>query len=228
MTLMFFFLWQLQAAVEEMRVLSEQAQHPKVKDLLTLDLRKLETELVALKNQEEATVAPTVPAASSGPRVYTVKLTNYAWDQSEKFVKIFVTLRDVQTIPAENITCTFGHRSMELLVKHLEGKNYHLPITNLLDDISVEASTWKVKRDGIVVTMVKATPGREWSHVTSAEKRAADARLPKKNLDSSTSDPSAGLMDMMRQMYEDGDDEMKRTIAKAWTESRDKKTDYDF
>ena len=26
----------------------------------------------------------------------------------------------------------------------------------------------------------------------------------------------------MKQMYEDGDDEMKRTIAKAWTESRDK------
>ena len=29
-------------------------------------------------------------------------------------------------------------------------------------------------------------------------------------------------MTLMKQMYEDGDDEMKRTIAKAWTESRDK------
>jgi calcyclin binding protein len=27
-------------------------------------------------------------------------------------------------------------------------------------------------------------------------------------------------MTMMKQMYEDGDDDMKRTIAKAWTESR--------
>jgi len=36
-------------------------------------------------------------------------------------------------------------------------------------------------------------------------------------------DPNDSLMKMMKQMYDDGDDEMKRTIAKAWTESRDKK-----
>lgn len=28
---------------------------------------------------------------------------------------------------------------------------------------------------------------------------------------------------MMKKMYEEGDDDMKRTIAKAWTESQDKK-----
>ena len=36
-------------------------------------------------------------------------------------------------------------------------------------------------------------------------------------------DPQAGLMDLMKKMYDDGDDEMKRTIAKAWTESQEKK-----
>lgn len=55
--------------------------------------------------------------------------------------------------------------------------------------------------------------------MTAYEKKAKEPRIPK--LDQSD-DPSAGLMDMMRQMYEDGDDDMKRTIAKAWTESRDK------
>ena len=40
---------------------------------------------------------------------------------------------------------------------------------------------------------------------------------------SKSKDPSAGLMDMMKKMYEEGDDEMKRTIAKAWTEGQDKK-----
>ena len=35
-------------------------------------------------------------------------------------------------------------------------------------------------------------------------------------------DPGDSLMQMMKNMYETGDDEMKRTIAKAWTESRDK------
>jgi calcyclin binding protein len=35
-------------------------------------------------------------------------------------------------------------------------------------------------------------------------------------------DPGDSLMQMMKNMYETGDDEMKRTIAKAWTESREK------
>ena len=35
-------------------------------------------------------------------------------------------------------------------------------------------------------------------------------------------DPSKSIMNMMKKMYDEGDDEMKRTIAKAWTESRDK------
>ena len=34
--------------------------------------------------------------------------------------------------------------------------------------------------------------------------------------------PGDSLMEMMKNMYETGDDEMKRTIAKAWTESREK------
>lgn len=41
-------------------------------------------------------------------------------------------------------------------------------------------------------------------------------------------DPEASLMTLMKQMYEDGDDDMKRTIAKAWTEARDKKTPEDM
>jgi len=37
------------------------------------------------------------------------------------------------------------------------------------------------------------------------------------------SDPSKSIMNMMKQMYQDGDDEMKRTIAKSWQEAQDKK-----
>ena len=36
-------------------------------------------------------------------------------------------------------------------------------------------------------------------------------------------DPGAGLMNLMKKMYDDGDDDMKRTIAKSWQEAQDKK-----
>lgn len=44
-------------------------------------------------------------------------------------------------------------------------------------------------------------------------------------------DPSDGLMSMLKKIYTDGDDEMKRTITKAWVESQEKKAggnDFDF
>lgn len=41
-------------------------------------------------------------------------------------------------------------------------------------------------------------------------------------------DPNDSLMKMMKQMYDEGDDDMKRTIKKAWYESQTKKNDGGF
>lgn len=40
---------------------------------------------------------------------------------------------------------------------------------------------------------------------------------------SSSNDPSAGLMNMMKRLYETGDSETKRMIAKSWQESEEKR-----
>jgi hypothetical protein len=37
-------------------------------------------------------------------------------------------------------------------------------------------------------------------------------------------DPMGGLMTMMKDLYDSGDEEMKRMIAKSWTEARQGKT----
>jgi calcyclin binding protein len=59
--------------------------------------------------------------------------------------------------------------------------------------------------------------GRQQEHVDEL-----DGQEPEQNRDKKSSDPTAGIMDMMKDMYEDGDEDMKRTIAKAWSESREK------
>jgi len=41
-------------------------------------------------------------------------------------------------------------------------------------------------------------------------------------VDKEAKDPSEGLMGLLKQMYDEGDDDMKKTIAKSWTESRNK------
>ena len=37
------------------------------------------------------------------------------------------------------------------------------------------------------------------------------------------SDPSAGIMKMMKKMYDEGDDDMKRNLNKAWEQAQNKK-----
>ena len=37
-----------------------------------------------------------------------------------------------------------------------------------------------------------------------------------------SSDPSAGIMGLMKKMYDEGDDDMKRMIKKTWYETQQK------
>lgn len=68
-----------------------------------------------------------------------------AWDQTNKFVKFYVTLNNVQKIPAENVKCVFTPKSLEMYVSNLENKDYSLKIKNLLNIINPDQSSWKVK-----------------------------------------------------------------------------------
>jgi calcyclin binding protein len=71
----------------------------------------------------------------------------------------------------------------------------------------------------IAVFLRKVETNKSWSHVTEKEKKITEKSMPKMD---ENSDPQEGLMSMMKKMYEEGDDEMKRTISKAFTESREK------
>lgn len=141
-----------------------------------------------------------------------------AWDQTSKFVKFYITLNKVQTIPAENVKCIFTPKTLELKVTNLEEKNYVFTINNLVKPIKPEDSTWKVKSDMIVISLAKQE-STDWPCVTEYEKKLKDSQQ-QQQLETDKMDPSDGLMSLMKNMYDRGDDEMKRTIAKAWTESQ--------
>ncbi|KAE8749234.1 hypothetical protein FOCC_FOCC004141 [Frankliniella occidentalis] len=226
-------LEEMRLDAEELKAFLSTATRQKVKDLLSLDIRKVETDIIRLQeqlskesDQSKPSSSSSAPVASASGRCYDVKITNYAWDQSDKFVKIFVTLKNVHTLPADNISCDFKDRSMELHVNALESRNHHLPILNLLEDIDAEKSYWKVKNDNVIIYLVKSKYAQKWSHLTGVEKKVTEKKAPKYE-PSPDGDPSSSIMGLLKQMYEDGDDEMKRTIAKAWSSNQDKKTTID-
>ncbi|NP_001413642.1 calcyclin-binding protein isoform 3 [Mus musculus] len=151
-------LEELQKDLEEVKVLLEKSTRKRLRDTLTSEKSKIETELknkMQQKSQKKPELDNEKPAAVVAPLTtgYTVKISNYGWDQSDKFVKIYITLTGVHQVPTENVQVHFTERKP--------------------------------------------------SYDTEA-------------------DPSEGLMNVLKKIYEDGDDDMKRTINKAWVESREK------
>ncbi|KAJ7947303.1 Calcyclin-binding [Quillaja saponaria] len=94
----------------------------------------------------------------------------------------------------------------------VQGKNYGCAIPKLNKEIVPEKCKVVVKPTKVIITLTKASKGN-WLDLHYKEDKL------KPNLDKEK-DPMAGIMDLMKNMYEEGDEEMKKTIAKAWTDAR--------
>lgn len=172
-------------------------------------------------------VAARKPVASATGR-FTCDINNYGWDQSDKYVKLFVTLAGVQTVPAENVKVVYTNQDVQVVVEDLNTKDHKLTIKNLLEPVAVDKSYHKVKTDMVVVFMLKQQPGKKWDYLTKtakkvntnskAEEAASDAMMD-------PSDPNAALMNIMKKMYETGDASTKQMIAKAYTENMNKSSE---
>jgi len=227
---------ELKLDIAEMKSLVTSASRTKVKDLLSVELRRLETELVELNDSLKAAQDPGKETAvkTPGPSVKKIlesQLKDYSWDQSEKFVKLYLTgLKGLDKCPPENIKLDYTNESVSLRlgpISETENKIFTFSIKKTCHKINPDKSYHKAKSDYLLVFLAKHNPGSDWSHITFAEKVAADnkkkADEPKVD---DKADPSASLMNMMKKMYDEGDDEMKRTIAKAWTEGQEKKQNF--
>ncbi|XP_055689035.1 calcyclin-binding protein [Lutzomyia longipalpis] len=219
---------ELKKDLEELGKLQDLAIRQRVKNALGLEKRRWETELSTLLQNQHNSGQPASSGVLSGPKRYVMELTNYAFDQSDAFVKIFVTLDGVQKVPEDGVIVDFTEKSLNLTVKDLNGRDYSLVVKNLLEAIDVTKSYRKIKTDLVAIYMKKAVQGLRWDCLTSTEKKVKDI---KENAVSETAedetedskDPSAGIMNIMKKMYESGDSDTKRMIAKAWTEAQEKR-----
>lgn len=151
---------------------------------------------------------------------FYVELNEYGWDQSEKFVKLFVTLEGVQNIDESDVVVNFTENSMNLNVNNFNGKDYVLVVNNLLHPIDIPKSYRKVKTGMVVVYLKKKLEGKHWACLTSIEKRLKDQSDAE--LKQCSENPSDALVNIMKKMYNQGDSKTKQMIAKAWTESQEK------
>ncbi|CDW53131.1 Calcyclin binding protein [Trichuris trichiura] len=200
--------------LEELKRLRQLCQRGSVVNLLEERIKQLS------RIVEQASVPGHLSTSSGGPLVGTTKLTNYAWDQSDKFVKIYFSIPTEETIEESNMKVEFKETGFQFEIKHLGGKNYSFSVGSLLHPVVPGDCYYRLKKNEVVIFLRKKNTGTTWDHLTTVELKAKTRAQPK--FDKTDDDPGAGLMNMMRELYASGDDEMKKAIAKAWCEAQDK------
>lgn len=118
------------------------------------------------------------------------------------------------------VSCDFGKRSFDLKIRGLNGKNYRMVKDRLDEEIDVDKSKVVVKKNAVHVKLRK-TKGEEsystyktWMNLQSTKSKEQEQR--------SKDDPTAGIMDLMKDMYESGDDNMKKAIGEAMLKSKNR------
>ena len=204
---------EVRANINELQSLLSQAKQPTVRALLESELKKQNELLKTVSPPEKKQIV------KSGGK--TKKITNYSWEENLKYVKVYV--RDIKTaedvIEKENINANFEERSFNVILRKVgaKGLNYSLTIGNLKKEISPEECKVVPTKTGVTIHLFKVKNSM-WSDLKQSKEEKKD-EMPKMDKDA---DPSAGLMNLMKHMYESGDDEMKRTIAKSMYEAQNK------
>ncbi|KAI3965706.1 hypothetical protein MKX01_010663 [Papaver californicum] len=214
--------------LEELHHLQSIAKRPRILSLISSEIRNLQTEKLLKDGDSQPTAqtpdpAPTPAAPALAPTLLAkgssisalnyASLSSFSWDQDDEKVKIYVPLEGVDQEKVETI---FKKMSVDLKFHDVQGKNYRCAILKLNKEIVPEKSKVLVKPKRVVVTLYKASKGN-WLDLHFKEDKLKPG-LEKER------DPMAGIMDLMKNMYEEGDEDMKRTIGKAWTDARSGKS----
>lgn len=227
------------ADVVELRRLLALTTREAVRGILQDALTRFESELPADRAatisappepiSTASTSATAVAAAPSGlvplavtapvkPVVYN-PITSWGWEQNKEFVEVLLIsgINGVGSLPKEAISVDFTTSSFDLKIHGLNGSNYRLRVTNLDKDIVPAKSRIEVKKNRVSIWLKKAGEYDHWMDLVAKKLRSADKEKEGKK----AADPSAGIMDMMREMYESGDDATRKVIGEAWTKSRE-------
>ncbi|GBG76512.1 hypothetical protein CBR_g22260 [Chara braunii] len=152
-----------------------------------------------------------LPPTTFGPKIsisYT-PLSSFSWDQTTEHVKLYYSL---QGVSSDGVDAHFTSTSFDVKIRHPDGKHYRCGIPNLNGPINANASSVIVRPKRIIIKLKKQDFGH-WIDIYHKEDKF------KASSESGKDDPMAGLMGMMKNLYDEGDDDMKRTIAKAFEES---------
>eukprot|EP01017_Pseudomicrothorax_dubius_P018141 TRINITY_DN2018_c0_g1_i2.p1 TRINITY_DN2018_c0_g1~~TRINITY_DN2018_c0_g1_i2.p1 ORF type:complete len:214 (-),score=53.59 TRINITY_DN2018_c0_g1_i2:83-724(-) len=204
---------ELQQDFAEAENLLSQAQRPRLQKLLQDELSRLRVSIDLERNRAPRPEAPqkTQPAPAANEGVHYSTLTKYSFENESDHVKVYILLDGIGEVGKEGVKCDFTERSFDLKIHGYQGKNWRMIIRNLCGDIVPGTSELRLKKNSIVL-ILKKSGTKYWDSLVYKENALKPESLGKDK----NEDPQQGLMNMMKKLYEEGDEDMKRTIAQAW------------
>mmetsp|Transcript_7475 Transcript_7475/g.15331 ORF Transcript_7475/g.15331 Transcript_7475/m.15331 type:complete len:302 (+) Transcript_7475:73-978(+) len=167
----------------------------------------------------------TTPIITSTTNKYQTFPTHYfdCGEYNSPLVTIYVPLTGIGTHDKSKISCNFTSTSFDLIVSDFsttnddgKTKSYRLLNDNLEKEIDVSKSKYVIKPNKILIKLGKVKGEYSydhWTELTAKKKKESKGGKSKE-------DPAAGIMDLMKDMYESGDDNMKKMIGETMYKQR--------
>jgi len=169
-------------------------------------------------------IKPSIPAKQTQPRPSNMDVEAEEWKSIDKFyysdsgydkptVTVYIDLPGIGA-SKDRVNCIFTEQKFDVQVRNHNGVNYRMIKEPLEKDIVPKLCKTIVKKDQIKLKLRKKKG--DYSYDTWNRLTAKGGKRKDFNKD----DPSGGLMSMMKDMYDEGDDQTKKMIGEAMMKSR--------
>lgn len=190
---------------------------PYVEALLKAEIEKIEPKFAAKQEEKKEEAKP------AGPVRRYQSITSYAFSDSKDKAEIMI--REIRGLEQAKIEFEPVENGFSIAVIREEQNLPNLKlVVSPTKPIKPEESKYKVRRETLTVILAKKKE-ETWMKLkdTSAPVTKEDKKKKEEEEIDAKENPNAALMSMMKKMYDEGDDEMKRTISKAMWEAQHKK-----
>eukprot|EP01006_Ploeotia_vitrea_P048161 TRINITY_DN67203_c4_g1_i1.p1 TRINITY_DN67203_c4_g1~~TRINITY_DN67203_c4_g1_i1.p1 ORF type:complete len:308 (+),score=54.77 TRINITY_DN67203_c4_g1_i1:54-926(+) len=194
--------------ISEIENLQTECDCTAVGQLMAIRLRRLQAKHTLYKKEKARLVTASKPVPEDAKPVQ-----KFAWDQSDKFVKIYISMDGLT--PDSEIKTDFHPTYFNVVFFDVKETNYQFSRHDLCENINPATSDVLKKQGKCVIRLAKSTQKVEWTGIDDSEKK-------KKEQHRKLAASGASTQELLANMYNQADDKTREELSKAAFEGQKK------
>lgn len=185
-----------------------------VKQILEREINSLNKTKINHENMLNKATATSAEVSKKAPPGI-ISVSNYMFDQNDEYSKVYIQLNKDDVITKADVKLDFPSNEKFVCVF---GK-YRFTSAQLNKPIIPEQSEFVITKSNKLLIKLRKSKPENWKDLyftVNIDDVTDDMKDEMKDLDN----PEKGLMNVIKQLYNKGDDDMKKMINKSFYESR--------